>query len=104
MPKIPDIFRGMKKFRCAMTFNLNMGYYSMPLSEESKKLCVISLPWGLYQYNMLPMGVKPATDIFQQRMSTLFFDIPTVSIYMDDSLAFGNADFGSHLIDVTEVL
>jgi hypothetical protein len=66
MPKIPDIFRSMEKFRYAMTIDLNMGYYSMPLSEESKKLCVISLLWGLYQYNMLPMGVKPAMDIFQQ--------------------------------------
>jgi hypothetical protein len=87
-----------------MTIDLSMGYYSMPLSEESKKLCVISLPWGLYQYNMLPMGLKPATDIFQWRMSMLFFNMPTVSIYMDDSLVFGYANFGSHLIDLTEVL
>jgi hypothetical protein len=72
MLKIPDIFRGMEKFRYATAIDLNMGYYSMPLSQEAKKLCVISLPWGLYQYNMLPMEIKPATDIFQQRMGALF--------------------------------
>jgi hypothetical protein len=104
MPKIPDIFRGMEHFRFATTIDLNMGYYSMPLSEDSKRYCVTSLPWGLYQYNMLPMGVKPATDIFQQRMSTLFFDMPVVVIYVDDTIIFGYADFNSHLIDVTEVL
>jgi hypothetical protein len=104
MPKIPDIFRGMEKFRYATTIDLNMGYYSMPLSEQSKKLCVITLPWGLYQYNMLPMGVKPATDIFQQRMGVLFHDMPEVSIFMDDTIVFGYADFGTHLADVTEVL
>ncbi len=53
---------------------------------------------------MLPMGVKPATDIFQQRMSTLFFDMPVVVIYVDDTIIFGYADFNSHLVDVTEVL
>jgi hypothetical protein len=104
MPKIPDIFRGMEKFRYVTTIDLNMGYYSMPLSDEAKKLCVISLPWGLYQYNMLPMGIKPATNIFQQRMSAIFFDMPVVVIYMDDTIVFGYADLGSHLVDVTEVL
>jgi len=76
----------------------------MPLSKESKKLCVISLPWGLYQYNMLPMGVKPASDIFQKRMGELFFNMPVVIILMDDTIVFGYANFGSHLVDVIEVL
>jgi hypothetical protein len=48
----------------SQTFSRHMGYYLMPLSEDAKKLCVISLPLGLYQYNMLPMEIKPATDIF----------------------------------------
>jgi hypothetical protein len=104
MPQIPDIFRGMERFRFATTIDLNMGYYSMPLLENSKRYFVTSLPWGLYQYNMLPMGVKPATIIFQQRMSALFSDMPVVVIYMDDTIIFGYAEFDSHLVDVTEVL
>jgi hypothetical protein len=104
MPKIPDIFRGLERFRYATTIDLNMGYYSMPLLEQAKSLCVISLPWGLYQYNYLPQGIKPATDIFQQRMGALSFDMPVVVVYMDDIIVFGYLDFGTHLIDVTEVL
>jgi hypothetical protein len=71
IPKIPNIFRGLEKFQYATTIDLNMGYYSMPLDDEAKILCVISLPWGLYQYQVLPQGIKPATDIFQQRMNAL---------------------------------
>jgi len=104
MPKIPDIFRGLERFRYATTIDLNMGYYSMPLSEQAKLLCVISLPWGLYQYNYLPQGIKPVTDIFQQRMGALFFDMPVVVVYMDDIIVFGYLDFGTHLLDITEVL
>jgi hypothetical protein len=66
MPKIPEIFRGMEKFQVATTLDLNMGYYSMPLSETSKQLCMMVLPWGLYRYNALPMGIKPAANIFQE--------------------------------------
>jgi hypothetical protein len=53
---------------------------------------------------MLPQGIKPATDIFQQRMGALFFDMPVVVVYMDDIIMFGYVDFVMHLMDVTEVL
>ena len=33
-----------------------------------------------------------------------FFDIPVVVIYMDDTIVFGYADLGRHLVDITEVL
>jgi hypothetical protein len=82
MPKIPEIFRGMEKFRYVTTLDLNMGYYSMPLDDDSKALCVTVLPWGLYQYNALPMGIKPATDIFQERMSSLFYDLRQIVVYL----------------------
>jgi hypothetical protein len=104
MPKIPEIFRGMEKFQYATMLDLNMGYYSMPLSEKSKKLCTTVLPWGLYRYNALPMGIKPAADIFQERMSTLFSDLRQVVAYMDDLKALGFKDFEDHLNLLKEVL
>ncbi len=56
----------------------------MTLDEDAQSLCVISLPWGLYQYTVLPQGVKVATDIFQERMGALFLDMAVVVVYMDD--------------------
>jgi hypothetical protein len=50
------------------------------------------------------MGIKPTTDLFQQCMGALFFDMPIVVVYMDGTIVFGYLDFESHLIDVTEVL
>jgi hypothetical protein len=81
-----------------------MGYYSMPLSNEAKKLCVISLPWGLYQYKVLPQGIKPATDIFQQRMNSLYHDMDTVDTFLDDTMILGYDTFDAHLSDLIEVL
>jgi hypothetical protein len=48
--------------------------------------------------------IKPATDIFQQLMGALFFDMLVVVVYMEDIIIFGYLDFGTHLLDVTEVL
>jgi hypothetical protein len=104
IPKVPDIFRGMEKFKYATTIDLNMGYYSMPLDEEAKKTCVISLPWGLYRYEVLPQGIKPATDIFQQRMNALHYDLKDIDTFLDDIMALGYSTFDAHLEQVTEVL
>jgi hypothetical protein len=104
MPKIPEIFHGMEKFQYATTLDLNMGYYLMPLSEQSKQLCTTVLLWGLYRYNALPMGIKPAADIFQERMSHLFSDLRQVVAYMDDLKALGFKDFDDHLALIKEVL
>jgi hypothetical protein len=104
IPRIPDIFHGLKKFHYATTIDLNMGYYSMALDDEAKALCVISLPWGLYQYNVLPQGVKVASDIFQERMGALFLDMDAVICYMDDIIIIGHKDFIAHLLDVEDVL
>jgi hypothetical protein len=94
----------MEKFQYSTTIDFNMGYYSMPLDEEAKKLCVISLPWGLYQYQVLPQGIKPATDIFQARMNALYYDMNSVATFLDDIMALGQSTFTAHLVDITEVL
>ena len=56
-----------------------MGYYSMKLDDEARKRCVTLLPWGLYSYNMLPMGIAVATDVFQEAMGELFNNISIAS-------------------------
>ena len=81
-----------------------MGYYAMPLSAKSKKYCVISLPWGLYQYNMLPMGILVAADIFQEAMGGLFLDLESVTVYIDDIIILGNSSLVDHLKDIAKVL
>ena len=64
MPLIHEITSNIEQFTYATCLDLSMVYYSFELDDKSKELCTTSFPWGLYQYNVLPMGVKPAADIF----------------------------------------
>jgi hypothetical protein len=82
LPKISDLLRELSGFRYATAIDLIMGYYHIPLDLEANKLCTTILPWGKYQYKMLPMGVKTSPDIFQRIMYELLGDIPNIGIFI----------------------
>ena len=75
------------------------------LYRQSKKIYrVTSLPWGVYQYNMLPMGILVAANIFQEVMGSLSLDIERVIVYIDDIIILRNSTIEEHLKDADEVL
>ena len=104
LPLIMDIMQSLGAFKYATTIDLNMGYYTMTLDEEPKIYCVTILPWGILRYNMLPMGILVACDIFQSAMGTLFQDLEHLLVYLDDLITLGIGSFDEHLAEVDEVL
>ena len=78
LPRIQNILHSLGRFQWATVIDLSMGYWAMRLNERSRKICTIIFPWGLYQYNYIPMGLLSATFIFQGRMMQLFSDMPMV--------------------------
>ena len=92
--------QSMTNFRWATTIDLNMVYYAMGLNDFSKKLCVISLSWGRYRYNTLPMGLLVTTDVFQEATGGLFLDLESMIIYIDGIIVLGCGTFNEHLDDV----
>ena len=90
LPHIKDIRESIVCFMFATCLDLSMGYYSMLLSALTKKFMVTVLPWGLYVYNVLPMGVLVASDLFQYAMSSLFQDkTEIVKTYINDIIVLG---------------
>ena len=104
LPNIMDTIMTLGSFKYATCIDLNMGYYAMEMDDLAKKICTIVLPWGFYQYNMLPMGVVVATDIFQARLGDLLGDLQYVVVYLDDILIIGNSTFKDHLQQIETVL
>ena len=104
IPNIRESVASVGQFKFATSIDLVMGFYGMQLSERSKQLCTIILPWGKWQYQSLPMGLASAPDIFQARMGQLFQDMEQVIVYMDDLLIIGTETFEKHIEQVNEVL
>jgi hypothetical protein len=104
LPKISDLLQKLSGFRYATAIDLSMGYYHIPLDEESQKLCSTILPWGKYQYLRLPMGIKNSPDIFQAVMMEVLGDIEYARTYLDDILITSNGSFQDHLNKLDKVL
>lgn len=97
IPKIQDLLLKLEGFQYATSLDLNMGYYHIELSPDSKRLCTIVLPWGKYEYQKLPMGLCNSPDIFQEKMSTLLGDLEYVRTYIDDVLILTKSNWQDHL-------
>lgn len=60
-----------------------MGYYTIKLDADARKVCTVVTTWAKYEYLRLPMGVSAAPDIFQEKMSDLMKNLYYVSTYLD---------------------
>ena len=62
----------------------------MPLKEASRELTAFRTPMGLFQYRVLPMGIKTASAVFCRFLDSIVGDLHwTVALtYIDDVLLF----------------
>jgi hypothetical protein len=97
IPKIQDMLLKLEGFQFATSLDLNMGYYHIELTPDSKKLCTIVLPFGKFEYQRLPMGLCNSPDIFQEKMSELMDSLNFVRAYIDDLLSITNGTHDDHL-------
>lgn len=86
IPKIQHMLLKLEGYQYATSLDLNMGYYHIELSPQSKRLCTIVLPFGKYEYQRLPMGLSNSPNIFQEKMSKLMERLEFVRAYIDDLL------------------
>jgi RNase H-like domain found in reverse transcriptase/Reverse transcriptase (RNA-dependent DNA polymerase) len=77
--------------------DISLQFYTFKLDYESKELCTIATPFGLYQYRKLPMGICQSPDIAQEVMEKVLCDISDdVEVYIDDIGIFSN-DWRDHM-------
>ena len=104
MPHIMDLLQDIGKYRYVTALDLSMGYYHFRLSDALADLSTFMLPFGLYRYRRLPMGLNVSPDLFQERLSKLFADLQYMKVYLDDLLIFSNGSYEDHLAKVDEAL
>ena len=80
-----------------------MMFYCFELDEASKERFTIITPFGKFQYNRLPMGVKVCPDIAQSMIKKIL-DGLDIEAYIDDLGIWTKGSYDDHLLMVDKVL
>ena len=105
LPRINETLQKLERFKSSTALDLSLGFYSISLDEESKKIYSTILPWGKYSYQRMPMGVSCALSMFQLIMIEILRDLDKLT-NIEDVLTIqrDSQSTEDHLIQVEQVL
>jgi hypothetical protein len=75
---MPNIDQAFEQFGGAVRFSvldLNSAYYQIPLSERSRRVTAFCTPFGLFEFNRLPMGISIGCQGLSRVVDELFSDL-----------------------------
>ncbi|CAF4246300.1 unnamed protein product [Rotaria sp. Silwood2] len=98
LPNMEDTIQKLGKgFSYFSKLDLKSGFYQIPINNSDKEKTAFVTPFGLYQFNVLPMGLRNSPPTFQKVMTdTLKACRHFCLVYLDDIIVFSQS-FSDHL-------
>jgi len=104
MIRIQDILKSLGNANYITTLDAEKGYWQVPMDENSKKYTAFRTRKGLYEYNVLPFGLKNSPATFQRIMNEVLEGFSKFAmVYQDDIIIFSST-FKEHLSHIDRVL
>ena len=70
-------------------FDMKSGFWQIQIEEEDKYKTAFTVPFGQYEWNVMPFGLKNAPYEFQAIMNDIFNPYSNfIIVYIDDVLIF----------------
>jgi len=91
IPNITDILDQLGNAKYFTTLDLASGYHQIPMAERDKYKTAFSTPYGHYEFNRMPFGLKNAPATFQRLMNSVLTGIQGLKclVYLDDIVVYG---------------
>ena len=90
IPRIADCIDQIGNAKFVNTFDMLKGYWQVPLTQRAREISAFVTPSGLYQYKVMPFGMKNAPPTFQRMVNKLVRDIDGCEGYIDDVVIFSD--------------
>ncbi|KMQ85186.1 enzymatic polyprotein endonuclease reverse, partial [Lasius niger] len=105
LPNITDILDQLGNAKYFTTLDLASGYHQIPMAEHDKKKTAFSTPYGHYEFNRMPFGLRNAPATFQRLMNSVLIGMQGLRclVYLDDIVIYGSS-LEDHNKRLTEVL
>ena len=88
LPNIRNFSGLLKDAKVFSKVDLVKAYFQLEISEDSKAKTTTVTPWGCWEYNRLPMGLKNSAASFQRLMMHVLDGVPNIFVYLDDILVY----------------
>ena len=84
LPSIESLINKFHGKHYISTIDIKSGYWNIPLAPADRPKTAFVFNGKLWEWCVMPFGVKNAPPYFQHVMDRLFSDMPYVVVYMDD--------------------
>lgn len=91
IPRIDDCIDRVGNAKYATKFDLLKGFWQVPLTDRAKEVSAFVTPSGLYQYKVMPFGMKNSPATFQRLINTIISDIEECEAYIDDVIIYSKS-------------
>ena len=105
LPRMEGMIEKVARAKYISTLDLTKGYWQIPIDEASREKSAFITPKGLYEFKVMPFGIKTAPAVFQRMMSNRVLNEmqQPADSYIDD-VEIDSETFDQHLGGLREVL
>ncbi len=105
MPLVEDVIDQLGKSTWFTTLDLQSGFWQIRMANEDVKKTALITKTGLYNWTMMPFGLKNATSTFSRTMAEVFKDLGGrfLKVFVDD-LNVHSENWDEHLRHLDKVL
>ena len=87
-PRIDDCIDNIGQAKYVTKFDLLKGFWQIPLTNRAKEISAFVTPDGMYQYKIMPFGMKNSPATFQRLGYSLISNLACCKAYIDDAIIF----------------
>ena len=103
IPRIDDCIDRIGSARYLSKIDLLKGYWCVPLTDRAREVSAFVCSAGLFEYAVMPFGMKNAPATFQRMMEKVLNGLSHSYAYIDD-VVVRSETWEEHLSNIREVL
>ena len=88
VPRMDDCIDNIGQAKYVTKFDLLKGFWQIPLTDRAKEISAFVTPDGLYQYKVMPFGMKNSPATFQRLINMIITGLDNCKAYIDDAIIY----------------
>ena len=95
LPKIDEMYAKLKGAKVFSTIDLRSGYHHIALGKSSRAKTAFVMPFGKYEFLMVPFGLAQAPAYFQLLINKVLKGLKFAMTYLDDIIIFSQDNYST---------